>query len=89
MSLLDDITPSQGDSMGRHSTKASEIQIAGNHYKKFAIQPAEFCHINKIPYLEASAIKYLCRWRDKGGFEDLEKAKHFIDLIMEYENAHK
>jgi hypothetical protein len=86
---LDDITPSQWDSMGRHSTKASDIQVGGGHYKKFAIQPAEFCHVNKIPYLEATAIKYLCRWRDKGGFEDLEKAKHFIDLIMEYENAHK
>lgn len=67
--------------------KASEQQIAGRHYKKFKIQPAEFCHVNNIPYLEASAIKYLCRWRDKNGFEDLQKAKHFIDLLMEYENA--
>lgn len=67
--------------------KASEQQIAGRHYKKFKIQPAEFCHVNNIPYLEASAIKYLCRWRDKNGVEDLQKAKHFIDLLMEYENA--
>lgn len=67
--------------------KASEQQVAGRHYKKFKIQPAEFCHVNNIPYLEASAIKYLCRWRDKNGFEDLQKAKHFIDLLMEYENA--
>ena len=87
---IDNILESDWDGLRRAAVKkASEIQIAGNHYKKFAIQPAEFCHINKIPYLEATAIKYLCRWRDKGGFEDLEKAKHFIDLIMEYENAHK
>ena len=65
----------------------SEIQIGGSHYKKFKIQPAEFCYYNNIPYLEATAIKYLCRWKDKGGIQDLEKAKHFIDLLIEFENA--
>jgi hypothetical protein len=67
--------------------KASEIQVAGSHYKKFKIQPAEFCYKNNIPYLEATAIKYLCRWRDKNGVEDLMKAKHFIDLLLEYHSA--
>jgi hypothetical protein len=66
---------------------ASEIQIGGDHYKKFLIQPAEFCYHNNIPYLEATAIKYLCRWKDKGGIQDLEKAKHFIDLLIEFQNA--
>jgi hypothetical protein len=66
--------------------KASSNQIGGSHYKKYTIQPAEFCHKNSIPYLEATAIKYLCRWRDKGGVQDLEKAKHFIDLLIEFEN---
>lgn len=64
---------------------ALEKQIAGNHYKKFVIQPAEFCHVNGIGYLEATAIKYLCRWRDKGGFEDLDKAIHFIEILKELE----
>ncbi len=64
---------------------ALEKQIAGNHYKKFTIQPAEFCHVNGIGYLEATAIKYLCRWRDKGGFEDLDKAIHFIEILKELE----
>ena len=66
--------------------KAIDSQIGGSHYKKYKIQPAEFCHKNNIPYLEATAIKYLCRWRDKGGVQDLEKAKHFIDLLIEFEN---
>lgn len=66
---------------------ASQLQIGGNHYKDFIIQPAEFCYVNSIPYLEATAIKYLCRWKKKGGVQDLEKAKHFIDLLIEYENA--
>lgn len=66
---------------------ASDTQVGGSHYKKYKIQPAEFCYYNNIPYLEATAIKYLCRWRDKGGLQDLEKAKHFIDLLIEFENA--
>jgi len=66
--------------------KALDKQIGGQHYKGFVIQPAEFCHKNKIPYLEATAIKYLCRWRDKGGLEDLDKAIHFIELLKEFES---
>lgn len=71
----------------RDTYKASTKQVGGNHYKKFKIQPAEFCYRNEIPYLEATAIKYLCRWKDKGGIQDLEKAKHFIDLLIEFQNA--
>lgn len=67
--------------------KAIDNQVGGSHYKQFKIQPAEFCHKNNIPYLEATAIKYLCRWRDKGGLEDLDKAIHFIELLKEFENA--
>jgi Protein of unknwon function (DUF3310) len=60
-------------------------QVGGSHYKEFKIQPVEFCFLNKIPYLEATTIKYLCRWRRKNGIEDLLKAKHFIDLLIELE----
>ena len=60
-------------------------QVGGSHYKEFKIQPVEFCFLNNIPYLEATAIKYLCRWRNKNGIEDLLKAKHFIDLLIELE----
>lgn len=67
--------------------KASKKQVGGNHYKKFVIQPAEFCYKNRIPYLEATAIKYLCRWKDKGGIQDLNKAIHFIELLKEFHNA--
>lgn len=66
-------------------------QEGGNHYKNFRIQPAEFIHANDIPYLEGCAIKYLCRHRVKGGVEDLQKAKHYIDLLidLEYRNQVK
>ena len=64
---------------------ALDVQIGGGHYKDYAIQPVEFIHKNKIPYIEGCAIKYLCRWREKGGIEDLKKVKHYIDLLIEME----
>ena len=60
-------------------------QIAGDHYKQLAIQPVEYIHANQIPFMEGSAIKYLTRWRNKGGIDDLRKAKHFIELLIELE----
>lgn len=65
--------------------KALERQVGGTHYRKLAIQPIEFIHRNGIGFCEGNAIKYLCRWRDKGGVADLEKAKHYIDLLIELE----
>jgi len=64
---------------------ATDIQIGGNHYSKMEIQPIEYIMKNKIPYCEANVIKYLSRWRSKNGVEDLRKAKHYIDLLIEAE----
>lgn len=61
-------------------------QVGGGHYKSMKIQPIEFIHANNIPFPEGSVIKYVCRWRDKDGLKDLEKAKHFIELLIELEN---
>ena len=69
------------------SKKTLEKQIDGNHYKKMKIQVVEFCHANNIPFMEGAAIKYLCRWKDKDGLRDLEKAKHFIEMLIELENG--
>ncbi len=60
-------------------------QVDGDHYKNLPIQPIEFIHANNIPFCEANAIKYLCRWRNKNGLADLEKAKHYIELLIELE----
>ena len=68
---------------------ALDKQVAGDHYKKLKIQPIEFIHANNIPFAEGSAIKYLTRWRDKGGIADLEKAKHFIELLIELEKKNE
>lgn len=59
-----------------------DIQISGTHYKELKIQPIEYIHANGIPFAEGSVIKYVTRWRSKGGLKDLEKAKHFIELLI-------
>ena len=64
---------------------ALDTQVGGDHYAKLKIQPIEYIHANGIPFAEGCAIKYLTRWRDKGGVKDLEKAKHFIELLIELE----
>ena len=58
-------------------------QIGGTHYKKMKIQPSKFVIENKLLFPEGNIIKYVCRHLYKGGKEDLEKAKHFIDMIIE------
>lgn len=68
-----------------HTPSALDVQVAGDHYKTLKIQPIEYIHANNIPFAEGSAIKYLTRWRSKGGIKDLEKARHFIDLLIELE----
>jgi hypothetical protein len=62
-----------------------DTQEGGSHYKDMAIQPVEFIHRNRIPYLEANVIKYVCRHRSKNGVEDLKKARHYIDLLIQLE----
>lgn len=66
-------------------TNPLNVQVSGDHYKKHAIQPVEYIHANGIGYFEGNVIKYVTRWRDKGGMADLEKAKHYIELLMQLE----
>ena len=52
-----------------------------------AIQPIQFIHANDIGYCEGNVIKYVSRWKDKGGLEDLRKAKHYIELLLAMEDT--
>jgi len=72
-------------SRGANGTSALDVQVAGNHYKDLAIQPVEYIHANGIGYFEGNVIKYVSRWRAKNGIKDLEKAKHYIELLIELE----
>lgn len=60
-------------------------QVGGNHYKDLKIQPVEYIHANNIGYMEGNVIKYVSRWRAKNGIKDLEKAKHYIELLIQLE----
>ncbi len=62
---------------------AYKKQVGGKHYLKYKIQPSKFVVENRLLYPEGCVIKYILRHQDKGGKQDLEKAKHFIDMIIE------
>jgi hypothetical protein len=73
------------------SNKVFFKQVGGSHYKKYKIQPSRFINDNKILFAEGNAIKYICRHQDKGGKQDLLKAIHYIQMIIErdYNNEKK
>lgn len=60
-------------------------QVDGDHYKDLPIQPAEYIYANAMGYFEGNVVKYVSRWRKKNGIADLEKAKHYIELLIELE----
>jgi hypothetical protein len=58
-------------------------QVAGKHYKNYEIQPSQFINKNKILFAEGNAIKYICRHSSKGKKEDILKAIHYLEMIIE------
>lgn len=82
------IPPKGGSSTApKNQQRAGPIneQVGGSHYKDMAIQPVEYIHRNGLGFIEGCVVKYVSRWRVKGGVEDLRKARHFIDLLIELE----
>lgn len=63
--------------------KANDIQVAGNHYKDKSIQPWDYIAANEIGYFEGNVIKYVSRWKEKGGLNDLLKAQHYLTKLIE------
>lgn len=58
-------------------------QVGGNHYKNMSIQPGLFIRRNGIGWYEGNAIKYICRYKQKGGTQDIDKAIHYLELLKE------
>jgi len=77
----------QNDDCSYTTLKDSPLstQVGGSHYKTMKIQPVQYIHANGLGFCEGSVVKYITRWKSKGGVKDLEKAKHFIDLLIELE----
>lgn len=71
--------------MKREITSALNKQEGGNHYKNMPIQPVEYIHKNNIGFLAGNAIKYLSRYKEKEGIEDIKKAIHYCEMILEME----
>lgn len=76
--------------MTSHSKPSGEgsalsYQPEGDHYSKRKIQPIEYIHANELPFIEGNIVKYITRWREKGGFDDLDKVEHYIQLLKELE----
>ena len=66
-------------------SKANAVQVGGTHYKNKAIQPWDYIASNEMGYLEGNVVKYVSRWQDKGGLSDLDKAKHYLEKLIEVE----
>lgn len=69
----------------KNNQNALEAQVAGNHYKNLKIQPVEYIHANNIGFMEGNVIKYVTRWKAKNGIEDLKKAKHHLEMLIQLE----
>ena len=69
--------------------KSFKKQVGGNHYLKYKISPVEFIIKNNIGFVEGNIIKYILRFKDKGGIADLEKAKHYIELLIDSSKSSK
>lgn len=83
-------TSDEADSrrMGRTPTSPTSLkstQVGGDHYSKMKIQPIDFIIANGIGYIEGNIIKYVCRYKSKNGVEDLKKAQHYLQMLIEQE----
>lgn len=77
--------------MAETEKSALDIQVAGSHYKNKRIQPVEYSVANGLTFLEGCIVKRITRWRDKPAdkkFEDLEKIKHEVDLLIQLETKY-
>jgi hypothetical protein len=64
----------------------TDKEIGGTHYRQMKIQPIEFIMANGLGFCEGNVVKYVCRYKNKNGVEDLEKARQYIDFLIEEEN---
>lgn len=66
-------------------TKPLDVQVGGNHYKNYAIQPIEYGWHNNLNFLQTNIVKYATRYKEKNGKEDLLKVIHYAQLLIDFE----
>jgi len=74
---------------GSATVNALKEQVGGDHYSKLAIQPVTYINANGLSYLQGNVIKYVTRYKDKNGLQDLKKAKHYVEMLIELEEGKK
>ena len=74
----------RGMAVSADTGNAWDKQVGGEHYKQYAIQPAQFALANNLDYAQSNAIKYIVRHKDKNGVQDLDKAIHYIELLKQH-----
>ena len=86
MARINNITPEEWDSLKKKNSKATDVQVGGDHYAKQSIQPAEVIQKLKLSWCKSNAIKYILRAGNKGpSTEDLKKAIHYLELELQIE----
>lgn len=75
--------------MEQEKTGITTKQVGGRHYSDKEIQPWDYIYANNLGYFEGNCVKYVSRWRDKGGVEDLRKAIHYLEKLIEIEQGNK
>jgi hypothetical protein len=87
---LDDVTSSEWDEAFRQMKhRPKETQIGGDHYRTGDIQPIDYIMANKMNFAEGNVIKYVTRHRNKGGKQDILKAMHYLDFLLEEYNEYE
>jgi hypothetical protein len=71
----------------RTEQSSLNTQVGGSHYKDLGIQPVEYASANNLDYFQGNVVKYVTRWRNKNGVEDLKKALHYLEMYIELEEA--
>lgn len=66
-------------------SEANKVQVAGEHYKQMPIEPWDYIAANDLGFFEGNVVKYVTRWREKGDINDIRKARHYIDKLIELE----
>jgi hypothetical protein len=64
---------------------ALQKQVGGSHYAEMVIQPIEFITLNNLDFLQGNIIKYICRHKKKNGADDIKKAIHYCELLLQME----
>lgn len=77
------------DPSGKHPPQELQTQVGGDHYTKLAIQPITYILANNLDFCEGAVVKYVSRWRDKGGVEDLKKARDILDKYIQHQESKK